>query len=321
MTMDFPLPPLRRFLWDHLSEIIPDQHRHPRGKSSSGGSSSSIGSGSGVSSAWAAGTGHEGFDGFRITLKKFSSGQSNPTFLLVVHLSPPAAAAAAAAASTAAAAAETRARTPVATTVEPDVEDPHTFRFVFRKKPASVKVSSAHAVEREFRILRALRRDGLSPSSSSSSNAAVPVPRALLLCEDPAVIGTAFYIMEFVKGRIFSDAALPSLARAERAAAYESAAETLARLHRVDFVAAGLEGFGRSKGGYLERQVATLERVATKQVRACVRGSVLDRVGLVWHDLLLLLRWLARGQFVDIVFILLVAPFASALGGALTYFI
>ncbi|CAM9638539.1 unnamed protein product [Pylaiella littoralis] len=267
MAIDFPLRPLRRFLWDHLSEIIPDHHRqrHPQEKSSSGGGGSGSSSGSGISSVWAAGTGHEGFDGFRITLKKFSSGQSNPTFLLVVHLSPPPAAAAAAASSPGA---KTAAATPTLTptppaeraTIEHDGDDAHTFRFVLRKKPASVKVSSAHAVEREFRILRALRQD-----ASSSSDAPVPVPRALLLCEDPAVVGTAFYVMEFVKGRIFSDAALPGLRRAERAAAYESAAETLARLHRVDFVAADLEGFGRSKGGYLERQVATLERVAAKQ--------------------------------------------------------
>lgn len=67
-------------------------------------------------------------------------------------------------------------------------------------------------------------------------------------------------------GRIFSDAALPGLRPSERAAIYESAAETLARLHRVDFVRAGLEGFGRAEGGYLGRQVATLERVASKQV-------------------------------------------------------
>ncbi|CAN0568050.1 unnamed protein product, partial [Ectocarpus sp. 12 AP-2014] len=129
-------------------------------------------------------------------------------------------------------------------------------KFVLRKKPASVTVSSAHAVEREFRILRALRLD---PASD------VPVPRPLLLCEDPAVIGTPFYVMEFVQGRIFSDAALPGLAPAERAAAYESAAETLARLHHVDFVRAGLGRFGRGEGGYLGRQVATLERVAAKQ--------------------------------------------------------
>lgn len=160
MAIDFPLSPLRRYLWDHLSEIIhPDEHQQRRRPTPSG-----------LSSTWAAGTGHEGFDGFRIELKKFSSGQSNPTFLLVVHLSPPSGASPPSGKAT-------------STT---------TCRFVLRKKPASVKVSSAHAVEREFRILRALRLD-------TSSN--VPVPRALLLCEDTAVIGTAFYVMEFVQGR------------------------------------------------------------------------------------------------------------------------
>ncbi|CAM9259746.1 unnamed protein product [Ectocarpus sp. 12 AP-2014] len=246
MAIDFPIPPLRRFLWDHLSEIVsPDdvvgssssaqghhgQQQHawsPYGPGSGG---------SGVSGAWAAGTGHEGFDGFRIELKKFSSGQSNPTFLLEVHLSPPPAAA-------------------TSTTTTTSSRANNKRKFVLRKKPASVTVSSAHAVEREFRILRALRLD---PASD------VPVPRPLLLCEDPAVIGTPFYVMEFVQGRIFSDAALPGLAPAERAAAYESAAETLARLHHVDFVRAGLGRFGRGEGGYLGRQVATLERVAAKQ--------------------------------------------------------
>ncbi|CAM9529151.1 unnamed protein product [Ectocarpus sp. 8 AP-2014] len=247
MAIDFPIPPLRRFLWDHLSEIVsPDDvvrssssAQGDHGQQQRAWSPHGPGSGgSGVSGAWAAGTGHEGFDGFRIELKKFSSGQSNPTFLLEVHLSPPPAAA-----------------TSTTTTTTSSRANNKT-KFVLRKKPASVTVSSAHAVEREFRILRALRLD---PASD------VPVPRPLLLCEDPTVIGTPFYVMEFVQGRIFSDAALPGLAPAERAAAYESAAETLARLHHVDFVRAGLGGFGRGEGGYLGRQVATLERVAAKQ--------------------------------------------------------
>ncbi|CAM9601014.1 unnamed protein product [Scytosiphon promiscuus] len=80
--------------------------------------------------------------------------------------------------------------------------------------------------------------------------------------------------MEFVEGRIFSDAALPGLDPAERTAVYESAAETLARLHRVDFARAGLGGFGRETGGYLGRQVATLEKVARKQVRAEDAGPI-----------------------------------------------
>lgn len=312
MAIDFPLPPLRRFLWDHLPELLPDQHRqrHPQEKPSARDG------GSGVSSAWAAGTGHEGFDGFRITLKKFSSGQSNPTFLLVVDLSPPPAATASSFSGETARAGPTSRPPGIRAATAHDGDDTRTFRFVLRKKPASVKVSSAHAVEREFRILRALRQD-----ASSSSNAPVPVPRALLLCEDPAVIGTAFYVMEFVQGRIFSDAALPGLGPAERAAAYESAAETLARLHRVDFVAAGLEGFGRSKGGYLERQVATLERVAAKQVRAwvCVRVRVsvfLTRsVGLVWCGQLLA----AVAQWRVTSWTVFVESFAAASGSALTF--
>lgn len=162
MAVDFPLSPLRRYLWDNLSEILhPDEQQQRRRQPTRRASG-------GVSSTWASGTGHEGFDGFRIELKKFSSGQSNPTFLLVVRLSPPSGASPSGQAATT------------------------SFRFVLRKKPASVKVSSAHAVEREFRILRALRLD------TSSS---VPVPRALLLCEDTTVIGTAFYVMEFVQGR------------------------------------------------------------------------------------------------------------------------
>lgn len=211
MAIDFPLASLGRYLWDHLSEIIESSVDRK-----------------GVSVAWTNGGGYEGFDNFSFDLRKFPGGQSNPTFLVVIRLSPPR-------------------RAPRVMTTE--------HRFVLRKKPASVKISSAHAVEREFRVLRALR------------DTDVPVPQVLLLCEDPSVIGTPFYIMEFVDGRVFSDAALPNFTREERAAAYASAADTLAKIHRVDFVSVGLGDYGRSAGGYLVRQVATLERVARKQVR------------------------------------------------------
>lgn len=279
MAIDFPLAPLRRFLWDHLSEIVSDAadgpdanpFRHGDPQPSPFSHSSRRRAPlfrPGVSDAWAAGAGYEGFDNFRVDLKKFSVGQSNPTFLLRINLSPPPASslprrghdndhgnthdlnhhhrhhppggntrnASTAAATSATATATTE------------------YRFVLRKKPATVKVSSAHAIEREFRVLRALHHTN------------VPVPRALLLCEDTSVIGTPFYLMEFVDGRIFSDAALPNMSRGDRAAAYASAAETLARLHRVDVVRAGLQGYGRMSGGYLRRQVTTLERVAKKQV-------------------------------------------------------
>lgn len=291
MATDFPLAPLRRFLWDHLSEIAgqaadgleanPFRHGDPPPPFSPSPPGPAPLSRPGVSDAWAAGAGYEGFDNFRVDLKKFSVGQSNPTFLLRINLSPPPASSlprrghsnghsnghgnghgnghdqnhhhrhhpAGGDARNASTAAATSAVATATATTE--------FRFVLRKKPATVKVSSAHAIEREFRVLRALQHTD------------VPVPRALLLCEDASVIGTPFYLMEFVDGRIFSDAALPNMSRGDRAAAYASAAETLARLHGVDVVRAGLQGYGRMSGGYLRRQVTTLERVAKKQVRWC----------------------------------------------------
>lgn len=242
MAVDFPLAPLHRYLWDNLSDIINPHGEAERQRGAHFYQSSPYRGG--VSEAWATGAGYEGFDNFRIELKKFSGGQSNPTFLLLVHVSPPLHNPRKHRAGDGRNA--PKASADVATTTE--------YRFVLRKKPASVKVSSAHAVEREFRVLRALRQTD------------VPVPRALLLCEDPAIIGTPFYVMEFVNGRVFSDSSLPGMSRIERTMAYASAAKTLAKLHRVDFVAVGLEGYGRSTGGYFKRQVSTLERVAKKQV-------------------------------------------------------
>lgn len=132
---------------------------------------------------------------------------------------------------------------------------PHAYRNGL-ERPKKSQVSSAHAVEREFRVLRALWQ-----------NTDVPVPQALLLCEDSSIIGTPFYIMEFMVGRVFSDSSLPGMGGpVERAAAYASAAETLARIHRVDFRAVGLADYGHNRGGYFVRQVETLAKVAKKQV-------------------------------------------------------
>jgi aminoglycoside phosphotransferase (APT) family kinase protein len=113
--------------------------------------------------------------------------------------------------------------------------------FVLRKKPGGEILPSAHAVEREFRVISAL------------AGTDVPVPKAYLLCEDPGVIGTPFYVMEHIEGRVFHDTAMPGLTPEERAAAYDSMNEVMAKLHMVDWRAVGLEGFGRA-GGYFERQ-------------------------------------------------------------------
>jgi aminoglycoside phosphotransferase (APT) family kinase protein len=114
--------------------------------------------------------------------------------------------------------------------------------YVLRRKPPGKLLPSAHAVEREFRVMAALRET------------AVPVPEALVLCEDPAVIGTAFYVMRYVPGRVLPELALPGLTPADRRGLWEDAVGVLARLHQVDWRAAGLADFGRP-GNYYARQL------------------------------------------------------------------
>jgi aminoglycoside phosphotransferase (APT) family kinase protein len=114
--------------------------------------------------------------------------------------------------------------------------------YVLRRKPPGKLLPSAHAVDREYRVITALQGSG------------VPVPRTHVLCEDPAIIGTSFYLMDCVHGRVFADPLMPGISAADRAALYDQCAQILARLHRVDWKAAGLEDFGRS-GNYFARQI------------------------------------------------------------------
>lgn len=120
--------------------------------------------------------------------------------------------------------------------------DTNGVRYVMRKQPPGTLLPSAHAVDREFRVISALWQT------------AVPVARPYVLCQDPGVIGTDFYIMAFVDGRVFRRYELPHLAPAERRAVYLAMVDVMAALHQVDFRAVGLESFGRI-GGYMARQV------------------------------------------------------------------
>lgn len=140
-------------------------------------------------------------------IRRFEGGQSNPTFL---------------------------------------VETPGN-NYVLRRKPAGVLLKSAHAVDREYRVTRALFEAGL------------PVPEPLVLCEDEDVIGTMFYVMRHVPGRGFWDPRMPGLDPSDRAAIYDSANETLARLHLVDHEAIGLGDYGRP-GNYFARQISRWSR-------------------------------------------------------------
>lgn len=119
--------------------------------------------------------------------------------------------------------------------------------YVLRRKPFGQLLPSAHAVDREYRLISALHPLGF------------PVARPYALCTDPGVIGAIFYVMELVPGRAFTDGALPGFEPAQRRSMYEQLIDTLADLHNIDPVAAGLDGFGKP-GNYFERQVARWTR-------------------------------------------------------------
>lgn len=124
-------------------------------------------------------------------------------------------------------------------------------KYVLRRKPPGKLLPSAHAVDREYRVISALHATGF------------PVARPHALCEDETVIGTAFYVMDYVDGRVLWDQALPGMTRAERAAIWDELNRVIAWLHSIDYRAVGLEGFGKP-GNYIERQIARW----TKQYQA-----------------------------------------------------
>ncbi|PTD12935.1 Acyl-CoA dehydrogenase family member 10 [Fusarium culmorum] len=129
-------------------------------------------------------------------------------------------------------------------------------RFVMRKKPPGKLLSkTAHKVEREYRIMHALE------------NTDVAVPKTYCLCEDDSVIGTPFYIMEFLDGRIFEDFTMPGVEPAEREAMWRDAVLTLARFHAVDYKKVGLEKFGKPSGFY-PRQINTWVTICGSQEKA-----------------------------------------------------
>lgn len=152
-----------------------------------------------------------------LDVKQFGYGQSNPTYLLTSR--------------------------------------PTGQRFVLRKKPPGRLVSkTAHKVEREYRIIHALRSTD------------VPAPRAYVLCEDESVIGTSFYVMEFLDGRIIEDPAIPGVSAQERTEMWSDAIRTLAKLHRASAKDVGLEDFGKQNGFY-SRQIATWRTICEAQAR------------------------------------------------------
>ena len=133
-------------------------------------------------------------------------------------------------------------------------------RYVLRRKPPGKLLPSAHAVDREYRVMRALHAQGF------------PVPEPMLYCADEAVIGTAFFVMAYVEGRVFWEPHMPGANPAERAQVYDAMNATLARLHTFDPAEIGLGDYGRGEN-YVARQV---ERWS-KQYRASRDASSSQR--------------------------------------------
>lgn len=167
------------------------------------------------------------------TVSQFGHGQSNPTFLLEVH------------------------------------SGSSMKKYVLRKKPPGVLLQSAHAVEREYKVLNAL-----------GTYTSVPVPKVFCLCTDSSVIGTPFYIMEFLEGRIFIDPKLPDVAPEQRNALYHATAKALASIHAADVDAIGLGTYGK-RDHYCKRQVERWARqylVSTGEGKSARNPKMLELV-------------------------------------------
>jgi aminoglycoside phosphotransferase (APT) family kinase protein len=169
-----------------------------------------------------------------VAVKKFPTGQSNPTYQI----------------------------------------DAPSGRYVLRRKPPGKLLKSAHLIEREFRVLKALDK------------VEYPAPRPLAFCEDESVIGTTFYLMTFVDGRVLWNPALPELEREERGLIYDAMNAGLARLHSIDVAAAGLSDYGKP-GSYFARQYQRW----TDQYRASETARI--------EDMERLIAWLADNAPAD----------------------
>jgi aminoglycoside phosphotransferase (APT) family kinase protein len=139
------------------------------------------------------------------------------------------------------------------------------WQAVLRKQPNAVLMPSAHAIDREYRVLAALR------------DSAVPVPAPLLYCTDREVVGTPFYLMERIDGRVFDGFAMPGVPSAQRRAMYDSMGATMAALHSLDFRALGLGDYGKP-GNYFARQLSRWSQQWTQFRRGDDDNPELDRV-------------------------------------------
>jgi aminoglycoside phosphotransferase (APT) family kinase protein len=142
------------------------------------------------------------------------------------------------------------------------------WRAVLRKQPGMRLAKSAHAIDREFRVLKALAATD------------VPVPQAYHYHEDASLLGTPFYLMEWLEGRVFTEYATPGLTPAQRSELYASMCETMAKVHRLDFRAAGLGDYGR-EGNYFRRQISRWSELWAEYRKDDADNPDLDRM-IAW---------------------------------------
>jgi len=159
----------------------------------------------------------------KLTIQQFGFGQSNPTYLLTIG---------------------------------------ENAKFVLRKKPNKVAHQSAHALHREYKVLKSILAYNLDADRSRT----IPAPRPIEYCSNPQIIGSEFYIMEYIQGRIFTDPTMPDLTPVERLLAYRDAVRILANIHSMSFAEYGLDTFGK-KGRFVQRQITRLSKIAKIQAK------------------------------------------------------
>ena len=164
----------------------------------------------------------------RLTIRQFGFGQSNPTYFLSIKGS-------------------TSATAPL--------------KLVLRKKPNKIAHKSAHALHREYHVLKCIQQFNASLDNKSKR---IPVPNTFAYCDNDKVLGAEFYIMEYIEGRIFVDPSLPGMTKDEREKAYIDAVRILSNIHSIPLDEVGLGTFGR-KGQYVSRQIKRLTSVAEQQ--------------------------------------------------------
>ena len=181
-----------------------------------------------------------------LAIRQFGFGQSNPTYLISIA---------------------------------------NSLKLVLRKKPNKVAHKSAHALDREFRVLQAIQsyNSSLPTSRSTELSKSIPVPSPIAYCTDPKIIGAEFYIMEYINGRIFIDPALPGMSPGERLLAYRDAIRVLANIHSLPYVKHNLETFGKNEK-YVQRQIRRLSSIAKLQSKDIGPIDGIEKVvSKLWH--------------------------------------